>query len=90
MVGCKMGPFKFTYFFIFLGRDGFIEGYEMDCSDKPNGEVGTNGCNGIFNCVEYCDGDLCNLASSAIGIYKANAKSAVLVFALLALVLPNL
>ena len=44
----------------FLGIDGLFSGQEMDCSDKPNGEVGINGCNVIFNCTEYCDWDLCN------------------------------
>lgn len=33
------------------GYHGLYEGYEMRCSDKPNGEVGTDGCTGIFNCV---------------------------------------
>jgi len=54
------------------GYHGLYEGYEMRCSDKPNGEVGEDGCTGIFNCVTYCDGDLCNLISGAHGLCKAD------------------
>lgn len=59
--------------YIFIqGYHGLYEGYEMKCSDRPNGEVGEDGCTGIFNCVSYCDGDLCNLISEAPGLKKAN------------------
>jgi len=54
------------------GYHGLYEGYEMKCSDRPNGEVGEDGCTGIFNCVSYCDGDLCNLISGVPGLKKAN------------------
>jgi hypothetical protein len=44
----------------------------MECSNEPNGEIGIDGCGGIFNCVTYCDGDLCNMVhGSAVGLHKS-------------------
>ena len=57
----------------FSGYEGYHQGLEMACSDEPNGEIGINGCSGIFHCVTYCDGVLCNMVhGSATGLHKSN------------------
>ena len=66
------GKKKYSIIF-FSGYEGYHQGLEMACSDEPNGEIGINGCSGIFHCVTYCDGVLCNMVhGSAPGLHKSN------------------